>query len=335
MNKPLPVIALSSVAVLALAGCSQGEGTGSTDKETADVIRVVASTNVYGDIVSQIGGDHVEVTSIIASLSQDPHEYEATASDQLSVNKAQLIVENGGGYDAFIQSLREASGTDADVVTAVEYSHDYPGSDVHDDDDDDAHDEAEETDDDAAEDDHDDHDHIEGFNEHVWYDPHTVSHVAEAIAEELIELDAANTADYEQNLADFQSELDGLESSLAEIATVHQGDKIFVTEPVPLYLAEAAGLVNVTPEEFSEAVEEGQDVPPATLLEALDLIGAGDIAVLFANAQTGGPETTQVIDAAEAAGTAVQEVTELVPDGDSYISWMQENIATLAGNLDR
>jgi zinc/manganese transport system substrate-binding protein len=337
MNKPLAAIALSSAAVLALAGCSQAAG--SDGAETADDgIQVVASTNVYGDIASRIGGDHVEVTSIIASLSQDPHEYEASASDQLTVKKAQLIVENGGGYDSFMESLRDASGAEAEVVTAVEYSHDYPGSDVHDHDDEDgAHDETEEPHDDADDsaDGHEGHDHIEGFNEHVWYDPHTISHVAEAIAEELIELDAANKADYEQNLADFQSDIEGLENSLAEIASAHEGDKIFVTEPVPLYLAEAAGLVNVTPEAFSEAVEEGQDVPPATLLEALDLIEAGDIKVLFANAQTGGAETTQVIDAAEAAGTAVQEVTELVPDGDTYISWMQDNIATLAGNLDR
>ncbi|MFT4258303.1 metal ABC transporter substrate-binding protein [Microbacterium sp.] len=364
MNRTASAFALASVAVLALSGCASGtndaDGTGEGGADAGgDGIRVVASTNVYGDIAAQIGGDHVEVSSIIASLAQDPHEYEASASDQLTVKNAQLIIENGGGYDAFIETLRDASGSDADVVTAVEYSDDFPGSEAHDHDEDDAdaetdetaephdddtdedEDEAEDTDaehdetEHADEDGHEGHDHIEGFNEHVWYDPHTIQHVAEAIAEELIELDAANRADYEENLAAFQAELTGLEDSLAEIKAAHDGDKIFVTEPVPLYLAEAAGLVNVTPEAFSEAVEEGQDVPPATLLESLDLIEAGDIKVLFANAQTGGAETTQVIDAAEAAGTAVQEVTELVPDGDTYISWMQDNIAVLAGNLDR
>lgn len=334
MNKPLAAIALSSAAVFALAGCSQAAGSGGA--ETADdSIQVVASTNVYGDIAGRIGGDHVDVTSIISSLSQDPHEYEASASDQLTVKKAKLIVENGGGYDSFMESLRDASGSDADVVTAVEYSHDYPGAEVHDhaDGEEDQHD-SEPTES-AGADTHEGHDHIEGFNEHVWYDPHTMEHVAEAIAEQLIELDSAHKADYEKNLADFQSDLAGLEDSLATIKSAHEGDKIFVTEPVPLYLAEAAGLVNVTPEAFSEAVEEGQDVPPATLLESLELIKAGDIKVLFANAQTGGAETTQVIDAADKAGTAVQEVTELVPDGDTYITWMQDNITTLAGNLDR
>ena len=348
MKKPLAAIALVSVASLTLAGCATGSGSGDSADAGGDGIRVVASTNVYGDIATRIGGDHVAVTSVISSLSQDPHEYEASAADQLTVKKAQLIVENGGGYDSFMESLRDAVGTDAGVVTAVEYSHDYPDAKVDDHAETDAehsdeheHSDAESSEDEHAHDHadghegHEGHDHIEGFNEHVWYDPHTVSHVAEAIAEQLIELDAPNMADYEQNLADFQGDIEGLETSLDEIRAAHEGDKVFVTEPVPVYLAQSAGLVNVTPDAFSEAVEEGQDVPPATLLEALDLIDAGDIAVLFANAQTGGAETTQVIDAAEKAGTPVQEVTELVPDGKTYISWMQDTIADLAGNLDR
>ncbi|MDQ0646092.1 zinc/manganese transport system substrate-binding protein [Microbacterium natoriense] len=342
MHKPLASVTLASVAVLALAGCSASTGSTATDGEGG--ISVVASTNVYGDIASRIGGDHVDVTSIISSLSQDPHEYEASASDQLTVKKAKLIVENGGGYDSYMESLRDASGADAEVVTAVEYSHDYPGAEVHDHaEGEDGHEheseptESADTHDGEADgaDTHEGHDHIEGFNEHVWYDPHTMEHVAEAIAEQLIDLDSANKVDYEKNLADFQSDLAGLEESLATIKSSHEGDKIFVTEPVPLHLAQSAGLENVTPEAFSEAVEEGQDVPPATLLDALDLLKAGDVKVLFANAQTGGAETTQVIDAAKAAGTPVQEVTEVVPEGKTYITWMQDNITTLAGNLDK
>ncbi|HZU94864.1 MAG TPA: zinc ABC transporter substrate-binding protein [Microbacterium sp.] len=342
MHKPIVSLTLASVAVLTLAGCSASTGSAATDDKGG--ISVVASTSVYGDIASRIGGDHVDVSSIISSLSQDPHEYEASASDQLTVKKAKLIIENGGGYDSYMESLRDASGAEAEVVTAVEYSHDYPGAEVHDHaEGEDGHEheseptESADTHDGEADgsDTHEGHDHIEGFNEHVWYDPHTMEHVAEAIAEQLIDLDSANKADYEKNLADFQSDLSGLEDSLAAIKSSHEGDKIFVTEPVPLYLAQSAGLENVTPEAFSEAVEEGQDVPPATLLDALDLLKAGDIKVLFANAQTGGAETTQVIDAAKTAGTAVQEVTELVPEGKTYITWMQDNITALAGNLDK
>ncbi len=314
MKKPVLAFALSSAAVLALAGCSSSTPSADSGESSAasdGAIQVVASTNVWGDIVSEVGGDHVDVTSIIASLAQDPHEYEDSAEDQLTVKDAQLIVENGGGYDAFIESLRESSDSEAPVITAVEYASTFTGGEGN----------GEEE--------------IEGFNEHVWYDVDTVSKVAEEIATELSDLDAANKDDYAANLASFQEKLDGLSDSLADLKTTHEGEKIFVTEPVPLYLTEAAGLVNATPSEFSEAVEEGQDVPPATLLEATDILNAGDVKILFANAQTGGAETTQVIDVANTQGIPVQEVTELVPDGDDYISWMQDNIATLASNLDK
>ena len=99
--------------------------------------------------------------------------------------------------------------------------------------------------------------------------------------------DAAGAATYEQNYATFAAGIDDLEASLADIAAAHTGQKVFVTEPVPLYLTAAAGLENATPPAFSEAVEEGQDVPPATLLEALNILKSGDVSTVIVNAQTG------------------------------------------------
>ncbi len=329
-RKTLIPAALLGATALVLAGCASTP-TGADDD---GAVQVVASTSVYGDIVRAIAGDAVEVTSIINSTSQDPHSYEASASDQLTVSRADLIIENGGGYDAFIDGLIEASGSTAHVITAAEYSHDWPENEGHDhaDGGDDADDTATE---DAAADDHDHvgHDHIEGFNEHVWYDPHTVEHVAEAIAEELTELVPGEKATFDSGLADFVAGIGDLETSLGDVAAAHEGDKIFVTEPVPLYLTAAAGLENVTPEAFSEAVEEGQDVPPATLLEATRLLDAGDVRAVIVNAQTGGAETTQVIQTAEAAGIPVVEFSEILPDGQTYLTWMAQNIDELEAAL--
>jgi zinc/manganese transport system substrate-binding protein len=320
-------------------------------------VRVVASTDVYGQIAQEIGGDAVDVTSIITSASQDPHSFEATAQDQLAVSRADLLIENGGGYDSFMDSLIDASDASAPVITAVEYSHDWPENDGHSDEDgdhdhadesapaeddhaddsdqteDDHNDASDHAEDDHADDDHAGHDHVEGFNEHVWYDPHTIEHVAEAIADELSELDPDNSATFEANGVAFVEQIGGLESSLAEIEASDAGAGVFATEPVPVYLTTAAGLANVTPEAFSEAVEEGQDVPPATLLESLGLIESGSVRVLIANSQTGGAETTQVIDAAKAKGIPVLEFSETLPEGQTYISWMQQNIDALSGAL--
>ena len=183
--------ALAAASALVLAGCAGASG--ATDDGGDDgTIAVVASTNVYGQIVEEIGGDLVDVTSIVTAESQDPHSFEPSARDQLSVSRADLIVENGGGYDAFIDALIESSGSEAPVITAVEYSHDWPENAGHDDAHDDVSDAEAEPSESASAEQHDDHDHghgdhahVEGFNEHVWYDPHTVAHVAEAIAAEL------------------------------------------------------------------------------------------------------------------------------------------------------
>jgi len=328
-RKTLSISALLGATALVLAGCASTPSSDASDAADGDAVQVVASTSVYGDIVSAIAGDAVEVTSIVTSSSQDPHSYEASASDQLTISRADLIVENGGGYDSFIDSLIEASGSEAHVITAAEYSHDWPENE--------GHDQADEDADATAEADHDHdhggHDHVEGFNEHVWYDPHTIEHVAEAIAEELTELVPGEAATFERGLAAFVDGVADLEASLSDVAAAHEGEKIFVTEPVPMYLTAAAGLANVTPEAFSEAVEEGQDVPPATLLEATTLLAGGEVRVLIANSQTGGAETTQVIQAAEADGIPVIEFSEILPEGETYLTWMAQNIQTLEGAL--
>ncbi|WP_336626783.1 MULTISPECIES: metal ABC transporter solute-binding protein, Zn/Mn family [unclassified Microbacterium] len=336
MKRSVPLVtAVVAASALALAGCA---GTAAPEGTSADgKLQVVTSTNVYGDIVSAIAGDTVDVTAIISSTSQDPHEYEATAKDQLAVSKAGLLIENGGGYDSFMDALVEATGTKAPVISAVEFSHDWPGNDGHDHSDD--HSDAP-TDDPTTEasdvaDDHSGHDHIEGFNEHVWYDPHTIEHVAEKIAEELTVLVPSESATFSQGLADFTAGISTLEGALDTLSAAHAGEKIFITEPVPLYLTTAAGLENVTPDAFSEAVEEGQDVPPATLLEATRILEAGDVRILIANSQTGGAETTQVIELAKKQGIPVLEFSEIKPQDQTYLQWMEANVALLADTLNR
>lgn len=335
-RRVLVPLVLGAASVLALAGCAGGTPAAGGSTDDAGKVSVVASTNVYGSIAQEIGGDFVDVTAIITSTAQDPHEYEASAQDQLTLKGAQLVIENGAGYDSFMESLIEASGSSAEVLTAVEYNHDYPGAESHDHADDASASPApSETADDHGHDhaEGDGHDHIEGFNEHVWYDPHTVEDLAKAIAEHLGELAPDHAADFTANAETFTTKIAGLEDSLGQIEAKDAGAKVFVTEPVPVYLIEAAGLSNATPNEFSESVEEGQDVPPATLLESLQLIESGQIAVMIVNPQTGGAETTQVMDAAKAKNIPVLEFTETLPEGQTYISWMQSNIAALSDAL--
>ncbi len=316
------------IPVLALAGCAATPST-TTDDGT---LQVVASTNVYGSIVESLGGEHVTVTSLIDSAAQDPHSYEASAQDQLAISKADLVIENGGGYDPFIDTLVDASGTSAVIISATDASalldHDHA-------EDDHAEGEEEHADEEHAEEDegHEGHDHIEGFNEHVWYSLHGIWHVAEVISEELTALDPDNAADYAANLTAFTGTLEQLEADAEALHAQTDGLNAAITEPVPLYLLEAAGFTNVTPDAFSEAIEEGTDVAPATLQQTLALFESGAVSLLAYNSQTASAETERVREAAEAAGVPVVEFTETLPDGADYLSWITDNLAAIKATL--
>ena len=325
MNKLLPVVALSTIALstLALAGCSSPAPAAQDDNR----LDVVASTSVYGDIVSTVGGDLVSVTSLISDATVDPHSFEASARDQLAISEADLIVENGGGYDPFVDSLVEASGSKAAVLSAAEAS----GLEDHDD----AEDHADGTDGDAGDAEADDHGHIEGFNEHVWYSLHGMTHVVEAVVEKLSALDAANAATYEKNGATLTASIEKLETRAEQIGEGVDDGHVAVTEPVPVYLLEAVGLENVTSEDFTEAIEEGNDVPPLALQSTLDLLSSKSVLLLAYNSQTASPETERVRAAAEAAGVPVVEFTETLPAGADYVSWMTENLDAVATALGK
>ncbi len=204
---------------------SSGRGSGSDD----GTVRVVASTNVYGSIAKTVGGDDVEVTSILDDPSQDPHSFESSARTQLAVSRADLLIENGGGYDDFMTTLAKASGTKADTIDVVELSGLDAGGDAE-------------------------------FNEHVFYDYPTMVKLVADVEQRLTKLDSAQADTFERNAKALTSKLDDLESQTAAAKEEVDGQKVSYTEPVPGYLFDAMGLDNVTPEAFSEAIEEGDDV---------------------------------------------------------------------------
>jgi zinc/manganese transport system substrate-binding protein len=302
---------------LLLTGC------GSPAAETAGAepngrIAVVTSTNVYGDIVEAIGGDKVNVTAIISRPSQDPHSYEANAQDRLTVSKAKLVVENGGGYDDFIHTLADDSNVPHEnIISAVEVSGLAP--------------ESAGTASTHAGDGHS-HDHGD-FNEHVWYSLDAMTHLADAVAARLGALDAASASRFTANAAEVKSGLAKLESKISAMKTSHGGAGVAVTEPVPLYLLESAGLENRTPAEYTAAVEEGADVPPSVLRAATSTAAEKDTSFLAYNEQTEGPQTQAVKNAANAAGTPVVMFTETLPDGKTYLEWMADNVENISNAL--
>jgi zinc/manganese transport system substrate-binding protein len=277
-----------------------GNGAGASGGAT---VSVVASTDVWGDVVKQVAGplvgNKVQVASIITNPSADPHSYEANTQNLLALSKANLVVENGGGYDDFVDSmLTSAHNSSATVLDAVQISGRQP---------------------DAAGD----------LNEHVWYDFPTVHKVAGGIERALSAADPADDAAFRSNLAGFDQKLAAMERTEAQIKQADGGAGVAITEPVPLDMLQACGLVNRTPPVFSAAVEEGTDVSPAVLKQTEDLFSLGKVRLLAYNEQTTGAETEAVLNAARAADVAIVPVTETLPSGHDYVRWMQSNLAAI------
>ena len=272
-----------------------------------DAVSVVASTDVWGDVAGQVAGNQaghaVRITSIINDPVQDPHSYEATARDRIALDRADLVIENGGGYDDFVSKMvgDSAARTTIDAVAVAGNRAEVDAQ----------------------------------PNEHVWYDFPTVAAVASKVADALEAKDRAHAASYQRNLESFVKALAGLEKREGRLAQSYAGVGVAITEPVPLYLLQACGLVNRTPAQFSEAVEEGTDVAPRVLQQTLALFSTHQVRALVRNEQTVDVATTRVSHAAKAAGIPVVGVTETLPPGQSYLSWMSANVTALEKALGR
>ncbi|MFD3504316.1 metal ABC transporter solute-binding protein, Zn/Mn family [Streptomyces sp. NPDC058678] len=306
-SRRLALITGASLALLAGCGSSSdsgSDGNASQSPASSSMIPVVASTNVYGDIVEQIGGAKVDVTSVISDPDQDPHSYEANTQNQLALSKAKVVVKNGGGYDDFIDRMLKSSGSSAEVINAVKVSGKSAPK--------------------GGE-----------LNEHVWYDFPTVRKIADSVAAALGKADPGSAAAFTKNAETFKAKLQPLETKEAQIKKDHGGEAVAITEPVPLYMIDASGLVNKTPAEFSEAIEEGDDVSPKILQATLAQFTDKQVKALVYNEQTSGPQTEKAEAAAKAAGIPVVPVTETLPQGKDYLGWMTANVDALASALDK
>ncbi len=296
-RRSLLVLGASLAATLTLAACGGGgtaAGTGQDGAVQDGTVSVVASTDVYGDIAQEIGGDHVSVHSIISKAGADPHGYEANAQDKLAVSKAAIGIENGGGYDDFFGQLSKGLLTDSEIVNVSTLSGLDTGAD---------------------------------FNEHVWYSLPTMAKLAEDLAARFSAALPAEKASFTANADAFKAKLDALD---ARLTTLHKTPRTAaMTEPVPGYLLEQAGFSNTTPAEFTHAVENGSDAPASVVTALKEQLASGTVDVLAYNQQTESAQTEEVKAAAEAAGVPVADFSETLPPGTNYLDWMGANVTSL------
>lgn len=265
-------------------------------------VRVVAAENVYGNIVSQIGGARVAVTSILHDPNADPHLYTASTRNELAVSQAAVVIQNGVGYDSFMQKLEAAAPSSHRILVTMAGVLGVHGADA---------------------------------NPHLWYDVPRLDRIAGAIAGALERADPAHRAAYRSGLHAFERRLGPLRHEVASIRARHARTPVAYTEPVPGYLLAAAGLHNLTPPAFARAIEDGSDPSPEAVAQMTGLMTGHRVHVLLYNSQTTSPITARIEAAARSAGIPVVGVTETLPLGETFQQWQLQQALALERALDR
>ncbi len=274
---------------------------GAVALHAAPALNVVAAENFYGSVVQQIGGERVSVRSIMSDPNIDPHEYESSVADAKAIATADLVVENGGGYDDWMDKLLSASPRASRIVLS---GYDRAVKKLPD-------------------------------NEHVWYDVENVQAIAAAVTQSLSRLDPANATLFTANEKVFVKSLAQIRQRMSQIASRFSGAPVGLTETIFLYQSGPLGLNVLTPFEFQKAIAEGNDPPADTVVTVAKQIREKKIKVLIYNEQTSSPVTTKVQDDARAAGIPIVGVTETMPAGETYQSWMLRQLDELRMALEK
>ncbi len=280
---------LYAASALAIASACSGCGVASP-AHPPGVVNAVGAENEYANVIHQIGGRYVDVTAIMNNPNTDPHSFEASPRDARDVGLAQIVVQNGLGYDSFMTRLEQATpSTQRTVIQAGRVLH-LPS---------------------------------EVKNPHVFYMPGAMDKVAERIAQTLEKIQPRHRAYFARRLAAFQASLVPWQRTLAKIHRQFPGAPVAVTEPVADYMLQGAGLDVKTPWSFQAAVMNSTDPSPEAAAQVRALLQHRKVKVFVYNQQAVDSTTESLLALARKSGVPVVGVYETMPAGHTYQSWMQ------------
>jgi zinc/manganese transport system substrate-binding protein len=259
-------------------------------------IRTVGAENEYANVISQIGGRYVSVSAIESNPNTDPHAFQASPSVAQLVGAAQIVVQNGLGYDTFMDKIESASPSASRKVIDVQKLLGLPDSTP---------------------------------NPHLWYAPTTMPAVARALAEDLSALAPQHAAYFRTNTKRFIASLAPWSRALASFAHHHPRTAVAVTEPVGNYMLHAAGVSISTPFSLQADVMNGVDPAPQDVSLQRDLLARHRVKALLYNQQVTDSLTDSFVAAARKAGVPVVGLYETMPGDHDYQSWMLAEVRAL------
>jgi zinc/manganese transport system substrate-binding protein len=277
-----------------LAACSSASG---APTAPSGGIVAVGAENEYANVIAQIGGKYVHVTAILSNPSTDPHTFESSPSVSQTVSAAQLVVQNGLGYDAWMNKVEAATPNSKRKVIDVQQLLHLPDSTP---------------------------------NPHLWYSPATMPAVAKAIAANLAALLPAHAAVFRANLARFEASLRPWYQALAHFKATYPGTPVATTEPVGDYMLQAAGTRNLTPLSFQLGIMNGVDPSPQNVAAETSLFTGHKVTAFLYNEQVTSSLTQSFLSLARKKAIPVVALYETMPTpGYNYQSWMLAEVRAL------
>jgi zinc/manganese transport system substrate-binding protein len=282
--------------LLVVAACSTNS---STNAGASAKIRVVSSTSAWGSLAAQVGGDLVDVTSIVSNPDADPHDYEPTADDARTISGAKYVIFNGVGYDEWARRVVDSNADKSQLVLDI-------GGLV------------------AAK---------NGDNPHLWYFPDDVRKVVDRFVDDFKRIDPAHAADFDRRKADFEAQQFKRYTDLIDsIRANDAGAPVGASESLFVGIAEATGLTLATPSTFMTAISEGIDPSVQDKSTVQQQIATKAVKVFVFNPQNSTPDVGNLVVQAKATGIPVVEFTETLV-GATFIDWQVAQLQQLADAL--
>ena len=283
---------------LALLASACSASAASTTPGSSAAIVAVGAENEYANVIQQIGGQYVQASAIMSNPNTDPHTFEASASVARLVSQAQLVVQNGVGYDTWANTIEDAAPNSSRKVIVVQNLLGLPASTP---------------------------------NPHLWYMPGTMPAVANAIAADLAVIQPAHAAYFRANAARFVESLTAWDNAIAAFKAGYPGTPVATTEPVADYMLQAAGADNMTPFPFQADIMNGTDPSAQDVAAERSLFTQREVKAFLYNQQVTSSLTESFIALAHANGIPVVGVYETMPvPGYDYQSWMLTEVQALA-----
>ena len=279
---------------IAVASCGRSGGGGGRIRP--GTLSAVGAESQYANVISQIGGRYVSVAAIMDNPNIDPHSFEASPSIAQTVTAAKLIVQNGLGYDAFMNRIESASPNARRRIIDVQKLMGLADS---------------------------------TRNPHLWYDPAVMARVASQVATDLSALKPAHAAYFRTNARRFAASLRPLLDAVARFRRQHPGTRVATTEPVGNYLLNAIGAHNISPWNLQADLMNGVDPAPQDISRENGLLREHRVKVLLYNQQVTDTLTQSFLQQAAAVHVPVVGLYETLPTGFDYQSWMLAEVEAM------